>query len=80
MLFSEFNYPTIMWSVDPQDWRRPGPSVVTSRILSGANNGAIILAHDLHAPTVTAMPATFDGLLSRGYNFITVSQLLAQKG
>jgi len=80
MLFSEFNYPTIMWSVDPQDWRRPGPSVVTSRILSGANNGAIILAHDLHAPTVTAMPATFDGLLSRGYKFITVSQLLAQKG
>ncbi|MDC0265368.1 hypothetical protein OAK58_01670 [bacterium] len=54
--------------------------MVTSRILSGASNGAIILAHDLHAPTVTAMPATFDGLLSRSYQFITVSQLLAQKG
>jgi len=80
MIFSEFNYPTIMWSVDPQDWKRPGPSVVASRILAGASNGAIILAHDLHAPTVTAMPATFDGLLSRGYQFITVSQLLAQKG
>ena len=80
MVFSEFGYPTILWSVDPRDWQRPGPSVVTSRILSGANNGAIILAHDLHAPTVDAMPGTFDGLLSRGFKFITVSQLLAQKG
>jgi len=79
-IFSDFKYPTIMWSVDPNDWKRPGPSVVTSRILNGAHNGAIILAHDLHAPTVDAMPGTFDGLLSKGYQFITVSQLLAQKG
>lgn len=76
----EFGYPTILWSVDPRDWQRPGSSVVTSRILAGAENGAIILAHDLHAPTVTAMPATFNGLLSRGYKFVTVSQLLTQKG
>jgi peptidoglycan-N-acetylglucosamine deacetylase len=80
LIFGNFNYPTIMWSVDPNDWKRPGASVVTSRILSGAHNGAIILAHDLHAPTVDAMPKTFDGLLSRGFQFITVSQLLAQKG
>ncbi len=79
-IFSNFNYPTILWSVDPNDWKRPGASVVTSRILKGAHNGAIILAHDLHAPTVDAMPKTFDGLLSRGFQFITVSQLLAQKG
>lgn len=79
-VFSDFGYPTIMWSIDPLDWKRPGPSVVKSRIVSKAHNGAIILAHDLHAPTVDAMPGTFDGLLSRGYKFITVSQLLAQKG
>ncbi len=79
-IFSDFTYPTIMWSVDPNDWKRPGPSVVKSRILSGAHNGAIILAHDLHSPTVDAMPGTFDGLLSKGYRFITVSQLLTQKG
>ncbi|MGC6466466.1 MAG: polysaccharide deacetylase family protein [Akkermansiaceae bacterium] len=80
LVYSEFTYPTIMWSVDPQDWKRPGPLVVKSRILSNTNNGAIILAHDLHAPTVDAMPGTFDGLLSRGYKFITVSQLITQKG
>lgn len=76
---SEFGYPTILWSVDPRDWQRPGPSVVTSRILAGSHNGAIILAHDLHASTVDAMPATLDGLLRKGYRFVTVSQLLAMQ-
>jgi len=79
MVHSEFGYPTILWSVDPLDWKRPGPSVVTSRILQGTTSGSIILAHDLHAPTVDAMPATLDGLLRRGFTFVTVSQLLAMK-
>lgn len=76
---TEFGYPTILWSVDPLDWKRPGPSVVTSRILSGASSGGIILAHDLHSQSVDAMPATLDGLLRRGFKFVTVSQLLAMK-
>jgi peptidoglycan/xylan/chitin deacetylase (PgdA/CDA1 family) len=79
LVFSEFGYPTILWAVDPLDWKRPGPSVVTSRILSNTTAGSIILAHDLHAQTVDAMPATIDGLLRRGFKFVTVSQLLAMK-
>jgi len=78
-IHAEFGYPTIMWAVDPRDWQRPGPSVVTSRILASTTPGAIILAHDLHAPTVDAMPGTVDGLLRKGYKFVTVSQLLAMK-
>ncbi|RYD17399.1 MAG: polysaccharide deacetylase family protein, partial [Verrucomicrobiaceae bacterium] len=79
MVHSEFGYPTILWSVDPLDWKRPGAGVITSRILSGASAGGIVLAHDLHAQTVDAMPATLDGLLRRGFKFVTVSQLLAMK-
>lgn len=79
MVHAEFGYPTILWSVDPLDWKRPGPSVVSSRILAGASAGGIVLAHDLHAQTVDAMPATLDTLLTRGYKFVTVSQLLAMK-
>lgn len=78
LVHAQLGYPTVLWSVDPRDWQRPGVSVVTSRILAGANNGAVILAHDLHAPTVDAMPATLDGLLRRGFKFVTVSQLIAQ--
>ncbi len=76
LMFREFGYPTIMWSVDPQDWRKPGVSVVTSRIVNAAHPGAILLAHDIHAPTIDAMPATFDQLLAKGYRFVTVSQLM----
>ena len=76
-IHSELNYPTILWSVDPLDWKRPGSGVVTSRILAGTTPGAIVLAHDLHGGTVDAMPATLDGLLRKGYQFVTVSQLLA---
>lgn len=77
LIMSEYGYPTILWSVDPEDWKRPGPAVVTSRILSQTKPGAIILVHDIHPPSVDAMPATLDGLLARGYRFVTVSQLIA---
>lgn len=76
LMFAEFGYSTIMWSVDPQDWRRPGVGVVTSRLVNGAHPGAIMLAHDIHPPTIQAMPAMFDQLLAKGYQFVTVSQLL----
>ncbi len=79
LVMDEFGYPTILWSVDPLDWKRPGAAVITSRILAGTTPGGIVLAHDLHAQTVDAMPATLDGLLSRGYQFVTVSQLIAMK-
>lgn len=77
---SEFGYPSIMWSVDPEDWKRPGVSVVTSRLVSGASPGGILLAHDIHAPTIDAMPSTLDQLLAKGYRFVTVSQLIAMEG
>ena len=76
-IMREYGYPTIMWTVDPQDWRKPGPSVVTRRILANTKPGAIILVHDLHAQSVDAMPATLDGLLARGYRFVTTSQLIS---
>ncbi len=76
LMFTEFGYSTIMWSVDPQDWRRPGVSVVTSRLVNGAHPGAIMLAHDIHPPTIQAMPGMFDQMLAKGYQFVTVSQLM----
>lgn len=79
LILKEFGYPTILWSVDPLDWKRPGPSVVASRILSNTTSGGIVLAHDLHSQTVDAMPATLDGLLKKGFKFVTVSQLIAMK-
>jgi peptidoglycan-N-acetylglucosamine deacetylase len=68
--------PTILWSIDPQDWRRPGSSVIANRIVGAAHTGAVILAHDIIGSTVRAMPAALDGLIARGYRFVTVSELV----
>ena len=66
-----------MWAVDPEDWKRPGSDVVAHRIISETDPGEIVLAHDIHGPTIAAMPRALDGLLSNGYRFVTVSQLIA---
>lgn len=76
MVHGTRNLPTVLWSVDPEDWRRPGPSVVTERIVSRSHPGAVILAHDIQGGTVRAMPATLDRLIARGYQFVTVSELI----
>jgi peptidoglycan-N-acetylglucosamine deacetylase len=74
---NRFGLSIILWSVDPFDWKRPGASVITQRILSQTRPGAIILSHDIHKQTVDAMPATLDALIAKGYKFATVSQLIA---
>jgi peptidoglycan/xylan/chitin deacetylase (PgdA/CDA1 family) len=79
----EYGMKVILWSVDPDDWKDPGPSVVESRIINGwkqsggTKPGAIILSHDIHKGTIEAMPATLDALLAKGYKFVTVSELIA---
>lgn len=78
MVKSQFGYPTILWDVDPLDWKRPGSSVVANRIIGSTRAGSIVLAHDIHQGTIDAMPMALDGLLAKGYTFVTVSQLLSQ--
>ena len=73
----EFGYKVILWDVDPLDWKRPGSNVVAQRIIAGARPGSIILSHDIHPPTIAAMPQVFDALLAKGFKFVTVSELLA---
>jgi len=76
-IHEEFGYRTILWDVDPLDWKRPGSAVVTSRIVRETRPGSIILSHDIHPGTIKAMPATFDQLQEKGFKFVTVSELIA---
>ena len=76
LLYEKRGMPTVLWSVDPLDWRRPGADVVKSRILEQTYPGSIILSHDIHSATVQAMPDTFDGLLDRGMRFGSLSQMV----
>lgn len=75
-LYERRGVPTILWSVDPQDWRRPGSWVVADRIIRGSHAGAVILSHDIHGPTIRAMPQTLEGLAARGFEMVQMSELL----
>jgi hypothetical protein len=75
----KYGMKVILWSVDPFDWRYRNSERVSSTILKNAKPGDIILSHDIHPTTIAAMPTVFDTLLSRGYKFVTVSELIAKQ-
>jgi len=75
-IHDEFGYNVILWDVDPNDWKRPGPAVVRARILKETRPGSIVLSHDIHPGTIEAMPSTFDELEAKGFKFVTVSELI----
>jgi peptidoglycan-N-acetylglucosamine deacetylase len=69
----------VLWSVDTEDFRQPGVSVIVERALAGAQPGAIILMHDAggaREQTIAALPIIIRGLRARGYRLVTVPQLL----
>jgi peptidoglycan/xylan/chitin deacetylase (PgdA/CDA1 family) len=78
-MHDDLGYKIMLWSVDPFDWKRPGPEAITHRIVEGTHSGGIVLVHDIHPGSVAAMPATLDGLLAKGFKFVTVSELLAME-
>ena len=65
-----------MWSVDPLDWAHPGKERLWSRIGDAVAPGSIILLHDIHESTVRALPLLIDLLQAKGYELVTVSELL----
>ena len=75
--FDRHAYDTIMWSVDPLDWKYRNSARVRRELLKGAAPGAVLLSHDIHATTVAAMPETIDLLQTRGFHLTTVQALQA---
>ena len=64
---------TIMWDVDPWDWKRPGSAAVATRVLNATSGGDIILLHDTAGTsTVDALPRIITGLRARGYEFVPI--------
>lgn len=72
--------PLIYWSVDPQDWKYRNAETVKNNIISAAQDGSIILVHDIHSTSVDGAIAAIDILLSRGYEFVTVRELFRRRG
>src|SRR5206468_11172800 len=52
---------TMLWDVDPQDWRQPGSSVIASKVLGAIHPGAIVVMH-VQSQTADALPSLLAGL------------------
>ncbi|QSO55193.1 polysaccharide deacetylase family sporulation protein PdaB [Alicyclobacillus curvatus] len=73
-------YTVIQWNTDSLDWKNPGVTAITNRVLNRAVPGDIILMHasDSSKQITQALPQIIDGLKAKGYQFVTVSELLTQ--
>ncbi len=77
----KLGYYTVGMNIDPRDWSRPGVDAIVNGVISEttAGDGNIILLHDGggdRSQTVAALPGIIEGLQSRGYQFVTVSDLI----
>jgi peptidoglycan/xylan/chitin deacetylase (PgdA/CDA1 family) len=62
---------TIMWDVDPWDWKHPGPTAVASHVLRNTSGGDIVLFHDTAGwSTIGALPDIIEGLRARGLELV----------
>lgn len=79
----QWNYRPVMWSVVPEDWVRPGVSVVVRRVLRQVRNGSLIVLHDGVCGGEDVAQSTtqiVETLLDRGLQFVTVEKLWQQIG
>jgi len=79
-------YITIGLHIDPADWKMPGADVIATRTIDAIMNpseeeekrGQVVLLHDSggdRSQTVEALPKIIETLRSKGYQFVTVSEL-----
>lgn len=72
---------TVMWDVDTIDWRPTtdgGPTAddIVAKVVSQADRGSIVLMHLGGFNTLAALPRIVSELRSRGYELVTVGELL----
>ena len=74
------DYKIILWTtIDARDWENPPASTIASTIIDKAKNGDIILLHDYATNnTVEALDRIIPEMQKRGFQFVTVSELLEQ--
>lgn len=69
----------ILWSVDTLDWKLRDVDKITEEIVKSADDGEIILLHDIHAETVEAAIKAVDILQEQGYAFVSLDELATYK-
>jgi peptidoglycan/xylan/chitin deacetylase (PgdA/CDA1 family) len=69
-------YSIINWTVDTEDWKLRNANSVYNAVMREAKEGSIILLHDIFHFTAVAARRFIPALINRGYQLVTVSELL----
>ena len=73
------NYDIILWSIDTRDWAHTPSDQIAKLVLGKATGGDIVLMHDYVSgknESCEALRLIIPELLERGFEFVTVSELL----
>lgn len=74
-------FPTIQWDVDSIDWKEEmGADDIYERIVTRTKAGSILLFHNDTAHTVEVLPSILQTLTEKGYQSVTVSELIYKEG
>ena len=74
------NVPLILWDVDTNDWLYRDSEKVYNHILEKAEDGDIILMHDIYPETLEAVKMVLPVLRERGFRVTTISELASIRG
>jgi peptidoglycan-N-acetylglucosamine deacetylase len=75
---AENGYRMVLWNVFPQDHKRPSAQEIYDRVMAGAVDNGVVLLHSGIDSTLEALPRLIRDLKARGFQLVTVSQLLEQ--
>jgi peptidoglycan/xylan/chitin deacetylase (PgdA/CDA1 family) len=81
-ILAKMHKKNILWNVDPKDFAASEAKVIESYVLDHVKPGSIILLHDGggdRSLTIAATESLIQQLQAKGYQFKTVSELLALK-
>jgi peptidoglycan/xylan/chitin deacetylase (PgdA/CDA1 family) len=70
----------VLWSVDSEDYLKPGGQAIVNNVVNGAKPGGIVLMHDGggdRSQTVAALPAIIHQLRANHYTLVSIPELLA---
>jgi polysaccharide deacetylase family sporulation protein PdaB len=75
----KMGYTVVQWDTDSKDWMNPGTEQIVQNVVGKAHPGDIVLMHasDSCKQTHLALPTIIDQLRGKGYEFATVSELMA---
>ncbi|GAA1496989.1 hypothetical protein GCM10009628_19920 [Paeniglutamicibacter kerguelensis] len=74
-LKKNLSVPIALWDVDTLDWQTRNTKS-TIKTAEKIVPGSIVLMHDIHKSTVDAMPTILKDLSTKGYHFVTVTELI----